>query len=61
MLLITTAVWLLAVIALGCWQLFYAWHWGSGAIFLFHTMPLAVLTLVLIAVLETLYWRWRSS
>jgi len=59
LLLITAGIWFVAVIALGYWQLFYAWHVGSGLIFFFHTLPLSLLTLILLAALEAFYWRWR--
>ena len=57
---ITIGLWLLAVIAVGYWRLFYAWHLGNGAIFFFHSLPLLVLSLLLIVILETLFFRSKG-
>ncbi len=57
--LITTGLWLLLVAALGYWQMFFAWHWGNAAIFFFHSLPLAVLGLIVIVSLEIIFFRPR--
>ncbi len=57
--LITTGLWLLLVAALGYWQMFFAWHWGSSMIFFFHSLPLAVLGLIVIVTLEIIFFRPR--
>ena len=59
LLLITIALWLLVVIFLGYWKMFFAWHWGNAAIFFLHSLPLAVLALLVIVTLEVLFFRAR--
>jgi len=54
---ITIGSWLLVVIALGYWRMFYAWRLGNAAIFFLHSLPLLVLGLLLIVILETLFFR----
>lgn len=60
LLLITVGFWLLMVIALGYWRMYHAWHWGNDLTFFFHSLPLLVLGLVLIVILETLFFRSRE-
>jgi hypothetical protein len=59
--LITTGLWLLVVIAIGFWRLIYKWHLGNAVIFFFHTLPLLVLGLFLIILLEIFIFRFRPK
>jgi len=59
LLLITIALWLLLVSFLGYWRMFFAWHLGNSWTFLFHSLPLAVLALLVIVTLEVLFFRPR--
>jgi hypothetical protein len=60
LLVVTIGLWLMVVIVLGYWRMFYAWQWGNAAIFFFHTLPLLTLGLVLIVILEALFFRAKS-
>ena len=60
LLLITVVLWLIFVIVFGYWRMFYAWHWGNAAIFFLHSLPLAVLALLVIVILEVLFFRPRG-
>jgi hypothetical protein len=60
LLLITIAVWLLLVLALGYWRMVYAWKWGSFAVFFTQYVPLLGLSLIILLVVEMLYVRWRG-
>jgi len=59
LLVITIALWLLLVGFLGYWRMFFAWHWGNSWTFLFHSLPLATLCLIVIVTLEVLFFRPR--
>lgn len=59
-LLITAALWLLLVVALGYWRMFHAWQWGSFVVFFTEYLPLLGLLLVILLVLESLYFRRRG-
>jgi hypothetical protein len=58
--LTTAGLWLLFVIGIGFWRLIYKWHWGNGVIFFSHSLPLLVLTLMLIILLEIIVFRFRD-
>jgi hypothetical protein len=61
LLLITIGLWLLLVTSLGYWRMFYAWHWGNGVTFFFHSLPLAALGLIVIVILEIIFFRPKHS
>jgi hypothetical protein len=54
---ITLAVWLLSVVALGSWRMFYAWHVGSVMTFFLRSLPLSILSLIVIVIIEILLFR----
>jgi hypothetical protein len=41
------------------WRMFFAWHLGNVWIFFFHSLPLAVLGLIVTITLEILFFRPR--
>jgi len=60
LLLITIGLWLLLVSFLGYWRMFFAWRLGNSWTFLFHSLPLAALGLIVIVTLEVVFFRPRD-
>jgi hypothetical protein len=58
-LLVTVCAWIVVIVALGYWQVRYAWHPGAFALFLFRDIPVAVSGLVIVVVFEFLLLRKR--
>jgi hypothetical protein len=59
-LLITVALWIVAVTAFGYWQMVYAWHLGSVMIFFSQHLPRFFLLLIAVVLLECFFLREKN-
>jgi hypothetical protein len=59
-LLITVALWTVAVIVFGYWQMVYAWHLGSVLIFFSQYLPRFILLLIALVLLECFCLREKN-
>jgi hypothetical protein len=57
--LVTIGLWVVLTTGLGYWRAYYAWHWGSFYIFLFHDVPILAVALALILFFEHWYFRYK--
>jgi len=59
--LTTILLWVMAIVGLGYWRLFYAWHLGSGSVLVFFSQDVPRLTLILIVIVLIEYFYLSPS